>query len=194
MYREYKKEVYDVKKMWTQQNEVVHPETKQVIVVDAETSFEAQREMQAQRENLSALSAMDTDELADMQKMTQFTIANMEFKRLYDVRNPDGTLKTGKDLEKVLVRKKYRTESSKFYENINFEKTRDSIFKDSSCFSEIKDKIFSFCSLFAFCSKYSSLSLILVFKTSNTISNFNFANLSSFDVLVKKDFFGVSLT
>ncbi len=117
MYREFKKEVYDVKKMWTKENEVVHPETKEMFIVDAETSFEAQREMQAQRENLNALSANDTDELADMQKMTQYTIANMEYKKLYDVRNPDGTLKTGKELEKVLVRKKYRTESGKFYES-----------------------------------------------------------------------------
>jgi len=116
MYREFKKEVYDVKKMWTQENEVIHPETGAKIIVSAETSFEAQRERQAKRESINALSVVDADELADMQNMTQLTLANMEYKRLYDVKNPDGTFKTGAELEKVLVRKKYRTESSKFYE------------------------------------------------------------------------------
>lgn len=115
MYRRYKPEVYNLRKMWTQENEVIHPDTKAKINVSAETSFEAYVEKQAKLQAMNTVGNMEIDELEDLTKMSQADAARLEYERLFEVRNPDGTMKTGKDLEKALVLKKHRSESSKFY-------------------------------------------------------------------------------
>ena len=116
MNRKYKKEVYDLRKMWYKDNEVTDPVTKEKIVVDAETSFEAYAERRIKLQNMNTISAMDLDEFEDVHAISQADAARLEYERLYEIKNPDGTMKTGKELQKVLVRKKYRAESARFYE------------------------------------------------------------------------------
>lgn len=116
MHRRYKDEYYDVQKIWTRANKVLNPITKEEITVDEETSFEAYVERQDGLNEMNTLRNMHFTELEDVQEFTAADEARVRYQQLYDVYNPDGTAKTGKELEKVLVRKMHKAESSKFWE------------------------------------------------------------------------------
>lgn len=118
MYRENKKEYYDLQKIWDKDNTVINPFTKQSIVVSSDTSFEAYIERQSALNEMNTLRNVHFTELEDVQDFNQADEARMNYQQLYDVYNPDGTEKSGKELEKVLVRKMHKSESSKFWESL----------------------------------------------------------------------------
>jgi len=116
MHRRYKDEYYDVQKIWTRSNKVTNPFTKEEITVDEETSFEAYIERQNALNEMNTLRNVHFTELEDVQEFTAADEARINYQQLYDVYNPDGTQKTGKDLEKVLLRKMHKAQSAKFWE------------------------------------------------------------------------------
>jgi LysM repeat protein len=116
MHRRYKDEYYNVQKIWTRSNKVINPFTKEEINVDEETSFESYIERQNALNEMNTLKNFHFTELEDVQEFTAADEARSNYQQLFDVYNPDGTQKKGKDLEKVLVRKIHKAESSKFWE------------------------------------------------------------------------------
>lgn len=116
MHRRYKDEYYNVQKIWTRANTVIDPVSKKEITVSEETSFEAYIERQQALNEMSTLRNVHFTELEDVQEFTAADEARVKYQQLYDVFYPDGTAKTGKELEKVLIRKMHKAESSKFWE------------------------------------------------------------------------------
>jgi len=116
MHRRYKDEYYDAQKIWTRANKVINPITKEEITVSEETSFEAYVERQQALNEMNTLRNVHFTEIEDVQEFTPADEARVKYQQLFDVFNPDGTAKTGKELEKVLIRKLHKAESSKFWE------------------------------------------------------------------------------
>ena len=104
-------EKYDI---WTRDNTLVNPFTKNSITVSADVSFQAYLERAAAIEKMNTLQNLKYEEREDMLEATAADEARMEYERLYDIYYPDGTQKSGVELEKALVLKYYRSESRKF--------------------------------------------------------------------------------
>ena len=117
MYREKVPEYYEKQKMWTRENKLVNPFTKEEVIVDAQTSYESYLEREAARERINTLDNLAEQERDDLLEVSAADEARVEYEQLYNVFYPDGSKKSGKELEKVLVRKAYRSESRKFFEN-----------------------------------------------------------------------------
>jgi hypothetical protein len=116
MHRRYKDEYYNVQKIWTKANTITDPISKKEIAISEETSFEAYIERQQALNEMNTLRNIHFTELEDVQEFTAADEARVKYQQLYDVFYPDGTAKTGKELEKVLVRKLHKSEASKFWE------------------------------------------------------------------------------
>jgi hypothetical protein len=123
MHRRYKDEYYNVQKIWNKDNVVIDPVSKKEITVSAETSFEAYIERQQALNEMNTLRNIHFTELEDVQEFTAEDEARVTYNQLFDVFYPDGTAKTGKELEKVLIRKMHKAESSKFWET-SFDENR----------------------------------------------------------------------
>ena len=126
MYRKFKPEYYAVQKIWKTSNTLINPFTKKEINISADVSMDSYVERQKVLEQLALHSHSSFDELEDILDYTSLDSITEDYSNLFNIYNPDGTEKTGEDLEKVLVRRYYRSQSNKFYESItNEEKVQD---------------------------------------------------------------------
>jgi len=116
MHRPYKQVVYDVRKIWNSNNAVYDPSTKKEITVSASVSMDAYIERQKALEKLNAIKNNSAwTELDDMLDFTPSKEAQIEYDDLYSLVDKFGKYKQGEELQRVLVRRKYRQESSRFY-------------------------------------------------------------------------------
>lgn len=127
MNREFLDEVYEVKKIWTNTNKLIDPFTKKEITISPEVSFKAFQEREVGREKVNALRKVAFEEREEFLEFSPAEEARVEYESLFDVSYPDGTPKSGEELEKVLVRKHYRSQSRKFYDNVE---DKESLQKD----------------------------------------------------------------
>ncbi len=118
MHRKYVPEYYEVQKIWTRDNQVYNPATKQTITVSKDVSTEAYTERQVLLNRLNTFSTAPFTEEDDLYEMTESDQLRMEYEDLYNVFNNDGTYKTGVELEKVLVRLAHREKAGKFREYV----------------------------------------------------------------------------
>jgi len=118
MHRKYVPEYYEVQKIWTKDNQVYDPSTKQTITVSKDVSTEAFTERQTLLNRLNTFSTSPFTEEDDLYEISESDQLRMEYEDLYNVFNPDGTYKSGTDLEKVLVRLLHREKSGKFREYV----------------------------------------------------------------------------
>ena len=116
MHRKYVPEYYAVQKIWTKDNQVVDPSTGKVITVSKDVSTEAYEERQKLLNRMNTFNTQPFTEEDDLYEITESDQLRMEYEELYNAFNPDGTYKTGQELEKVLVRQMHRKESAKFRE------------------------------------------------------------------------------
>lgn len=116
MHRKYTKEYYDLQKMWKQDNVVRNPITGKDEIISAQLSFEAFLERQHGLDKLNLTSNKHFTELEDVQSFSESDLARQEYDQLFNLKNEDGTDKQGDELLKTLLRRKYRSESRKFYE------------------------------------------------------------------------------
>lgn len=116
MNRKYKQEYYDLQKIWKQANTVRNPINGLDITVSASLSTEAFLERQSGLDKLNQYKYEAFTEMDDLYEFTESDAAKAEYEQLYQITNADGSNKTGDDLLKTLVRRKYRYESKKFYE------------------------------------------------------------------------------
>lgn len=118
LHGQYKPEYKNLQKIWSQDNVVVDPFTNKSMTVSAKLSTDARSEkiMAFNKMRLHQEKAFkESEESIDY---TTEELTKAEYKELFAIHNPDGSPKTGEELQKVLVRLKYRKESSKFYEYI----------------------------------------------------------------------------
>lgn len=118
MHRKYVPEYYNVQKIWTKENQVVDPTTGNVITVSKDVSTEAYNERQVLLNRMSTFNTQPFTEEDDLYEISESDQLRMEYEELYNPNNPDGTPKTGIELQKVLVRQLHRTSSSKFREYV----------------------------------------------------------------------------
>ena len=118
MHRKYKKEVYDVQKIWFQDNRVYDPSTKTEIVIPADVATQALLERQKAIDQMSIFSKRAFTEMDDILEITDSQIAKRNYDELYNVYDSFGNFKTGDELQKVLVRLHHRRKSAGFNEFI----------------------------------------------------------------------------
>ena len=118
MHRKYKKEVYDVQRIWFQDNRVYDPSTKTEIVVSADIATQAFLERQKAIDQMSIFNKRPFTELDEVLEVTESQIAKREYDELYHIYDKYGNFKTGDELQKVLVRLHHRKKSAGFNEFI----------------------------------------------------------------------------
>jgi len=117
MQRKYVDAVYDVKKMWRQDNVLLNPATGKEIKISASTSIEAYMERQSALDDLATFNSSNFTELDDLNEFTPSKAAKIKYDELFNMFNLNGEYKQGKELEKVLIRRAYREQSRKFNES-----------------------------------------------------------------------------
>lgn len=117
MHRKFKKEVYDAQKLWRQDNTLLDPSTGNMITVSKDLSTQAYLERQSIMDAMNTFNTTPFTEEDDLYEFTESDILKMQYEDLFNEFDKDGNYKTGDDLKKVLVRKKYRETSGKFYES-----------------------------------------------------------------------------
>jgi LysM repeat protein len=118
MHRKYKKEVYDVQRIWFQDNRVYDPSTKTEIVVSADIATQAFLERQKAIDQMSIFNKRPFTELDEVMDVTESQIAKREYDELYHIYDKFGKFKTGDELQKVLIRLHHRKKSAGFNEFI----------------------------------------------------------------------------
>ena len=118
MHRKYKKEVYDVQRIWFQDNRVYDPSTKSEIVVSADIATQAFLERQKAIDQMSIFNKRPFTELDEVMDVTESQIAKREYDELYHIYDKFGKFKTGDELQKVLIRLHHRKKSAGFNEFI----------------------------------------------------------------------------
>jgi hypothetical protein len=116
MHRPYKKEYYDIQKIWQTSNMVEHPVTGAMINVSMEDSHDAWIERQNALSTMNTYKNVHMTDIEDNYDYTEFDAAQSNYNNLYNIYREDGTLKDSQELGKVLVRLKYKKESQKFKE------------------------------------------------------------------------------
>lgn len=116
LYQQHKKPYRDLLKMWDNENEVTNPFTNEKIIVSKELSKDAQIEKNTKFNQLRLHSQKSYREHDKHSNYSTEEQARKDYNQLFSIYNPDGSPKTGDELQKVLVRLKYKKESSKFYE------------------------------------------------------------------------------
>lgn len=117
MQRKYKDEVYQVRKIWSSENVIVDPITGKEITITADESMDAYLEYQRALDTLTTYSSTGPfTELDDLFEVPESVEASREYNQLFEVYDSFGQPKPLEERKKVLVRKKYREESRKFYE------------------------------------------------------------------------------
>jgi len=134
MHRKYKPEYYNLQKIWKQDNTVKNPLTGETLTIDAQLSFEAFLERQEALDKLNVTNNKHFTELEDVQSFSESDLARSDYDQLFNLRYEDNTPKQGDDLLKTLLRRKYRTESKKFYD---FKTDEDKVQQDLDSFVEI---------------------------------------------------------
>ena len=125
MHRPYKKEYYDIQKIWQNSNIVEDPITGNMINVSAEDSHEAWMERQNALSTMNTYKNVHMTDIEDNYNYTEFDAAQSNYNDLYNIYKEDGTIKDPQTLGKVLVRLKYKKESQKFKEfNTNDKKVQ----------------------------------------------------------------------
>jgi hypothetical protein len=115
-YRPQTKEYRDLQKFWSQEQTLIDPFTKETITVPLEIAQTAKIEKNAA---FAKLKTLNNKAYKELEMFTDYSIqdeAQKEYNQLFNIYNPDGSKKTGDELAKVLVRKKYRELSREFYE------------------------------------------------------------------------------
>jgi LysM repeat protein len=116
MHKEKKPEYYAVQNIWKQENKIKNPFTKTDEVIPVDVATEAYLERQQALGELTIFKSRDFTTMDDLYSFTEADEAQKRYNNLYQVYDEKGKPKTGKDLQKVLVRLEYRKQSSKFYE------------------------------------------------------------------------------
>ena len=117
MNRPYKEEVYNIRKMWSQDNSVYNPATKSNITISKKVSMDAFVERQKSLQELNVLNTNEAwTDLEDLLEFSPSALAKIKYDELYNLVDINGKFKQGEELERVLIRRQYRTESKKFYE------------------------------------------------------------------------------
>jgi hypothetical protein len=116
LHGQYKPEYKNLQKIWSQDNIVVDPFTNKSMTVSAKLSTDARAEKIMAFNKMRLHQEKAFKESEDTVDYTTEELTKTEYKELFAIHNPDGTPKTGEELQKVLVRLKYKKESSKFYE------------------------------------------------------------------------------
>lgn len=127
MHRKYKQEVYDVQKIWNQENSVLDPITKTQITVTADESSMAYIERQMALDEMNTFSTSEFSTLDDLYEVTESSVAKRKYDQLFELYDVNGEAKPLEERKKVLVRLMYRKESAKFY---NFKTNYDRVQKD----------------------------------------------------------------
>ena len=85
-------------------------------VTGAEAKYEKEKILEAINNERDAMEA--SQDTVDADSQMKFKALQLEYSNIFSLRHPDGSKKTGLDLEKAQLHRKYREESSKFYEQI----------------------------------------------------------------------------
>lgn len=118
MHRKFKKEVYDVQRIWFQDNRVYDPSTKTEMIVPADIATQAFLERQKAIDQMSIYNKRPFTELDEVMDVTESQIAKRQYDELYNIYDSFGNYKTGEELQKVLVRLFHRKKSAGFNEFI----------------------------------------------------------------------------
>lgn len=118
MTRKYKDAYYEKQKLWTQDNEVINPKTKEVLKVSKKLSTEAFIEKQKAQDLMNMYKNREKGEGEDLYAFTTADAAKAEYEVLFNPYDDNGKLKTGDDLLKTLLRIKYRETTRGFYEYV----------------------------------------------------------------------------
>ena len=105
MHREYVNEFYEKNKIYDDAGEL-----------GAEARYEREKILESVQNEMDALDQSKTSVDQDHQDRVKELWS--QYSNLFSLRYPDGTKKTGNDLEKANLHRQYREESSKFYEQI----------------------------------------------------------------------------
>ena len=117
MERPFKDEVYNVRKIWSQENVIYDPSTKKDITISREVSQKAFAERAAALQELNVLNTNEAwTDLDDLLQFTPRQQAKEKYDVLYNLVDNNGNYKKGEELQKVLVRLEYKEKSNKFYE------------------------------------------------------------------------------
>ncbi len=127
MERPFKDEVYDVRKIWEQENVIYDPSTKKDITVSREVSQKAFLERSSALQELNVLNTNEAwTDIDDLLQFTPRQQAKERYDSLYNLVDQNGNYKKGEELQKVLVRLLYKEKSNKFYEfGTDFQKFND---------------------------------------------------------------------
>jgi hypothetical protein len=133
MHRKFKKEFYDIQKIWKTGAKVINPFTKEEITVGPKVAFDSFLERQQDLDKMNTLKNVHFLELEDMYELGDSEEqARLEYNRLFDTYGLDGKPKTGEELERVLLRQKHRELSRGMYD---YSSDTDRIQKDLDNFS-----------------------------------------------------------
>ena len=133
MHRKFKKEFYDIQKIWKTGAKVINPFTKEEITVGPKVAFDSFLERQQDLDKMNTLKNVHFLELEDMYELGDSEEqARLQYNRLFDTYGLDGKPKTGEELERVLLRQKHRELSRGMYD---YSSDTDRIQKDLDNFS-----------------------------------------------------------
>ena len=133
MHRKFKKEFYDIQKIWKTGAKVINPFTKEEITVGPKVAFDSFLERQQDLDKMNTLKNVHFLELEDMYELGDSEEqARLQYNRLFDTYGLDGKPKTGEELERVLLRQKHRDLSRGMYD---YSPDTDRIQKDLDNFS-----------------------------------------------------------
>lgn len=121
MTRKYKDSYYDKQKIWKEESEVVHPKTKEKLLVTKRLATEAFIEKQKAQDTMNMYKNREKGEGEDLQAFTTADAAKADYEALFNPYDVNGKIKTGDDLIKTLLRMKYRETTRGFYEYVTDE-------------------------------------------------------------------------
>ena len=105
MHREYVDAFYEKNKIYDDAGDI-----------GAEAKYEREKALEDINNELDAIEL--SKESVDEDARLKLQALQREYSNLFSLRYPDGSRKTGKDLEKAQLHRRYREEASKFYEQI----------------------------------------------------------------------------
>jgi LysM repeat protein len=116
LFSPYKPEYKNLQKIWETENTVINPFTNEKEVISAQLAQEARFEKNAAFAKVRLYSQKSFKDSEQHVDHTMEQEATKEYQQLFNIKNPDGTSKTGDELKKVLLRNEYKKKASKFYE------------------------------------------------------------------------------
>lgn len=128
MQRPFTNDYYNVRNILRKGGKVYDPTSKKVITVNAATAMEADQE---RRRAIAAKNINMTEGVRTDDQFTRETTADAAMKNLkllFTLKDANGQLKTGKELEKTLILRKYRDESKKLWNfGVDYEAVQEDI-------------------------------------------------------------------